>query len=60
MISSVMCTLAIRTFVKRTPIIFDRFAGTITFRTRGMGGNGTGGSWAVNVINRRIDNDQSA
>lgn len=34
----VMCTMAMRVFIQRKQIIFDRVAGTITFRTKGMQG----------------------
>lgn len=37
-VTIVMCTMAMRVFVKRTQIIFDRAAGTITYRTRTMSG----------------------
>lgn len=38
LVSIGMCTLFMRLFVRRTQVIFDRNAGTITFRTRDMQG----------------------
>ncbi|WP_299686286.1 hypothetical protein [uncultured Tateyamaria sp.] len=37
-VAIVMCTIAMRLFIRRTQVIFDRATGTITFRTRDMRG----------------------